>query len=378
MVARFIAGSLLLLALLVLPFVLPQHNASEAASPEEVVSLRKPAAAARAPVAAPAGMRPLSEALASADLREVWVAAAVLAATRMETPPAARDRLVGAFLEGRMDFAASFARAALASMPEGEAATFADRAPNLDRSLVLMKSAPPAVLRRFVRRCEDPAAHVEAARALSAQIRGLVPDPGLGRRAYGLLAAAGIVSEDVIEALSHRVSSDEWARAELAGLGSAALGPLGRRMASPDPAVRAAATWLVALAEGEASADRIIKVAVDGLRSDDVPDNARFGVRALSALGPRARPVAGVLLRSSDDQVVACALDVLMRTGGASAEQIAAARPALSRLAIEAADEAAIAAELRRALGEAPGARDVPAPPEALKPGQVRTAGSGN
>ncbi len=380
MLGRFLAGSLLLLSLVVAALLLLQANRSEAASgPVEAVSVRRvsappPAAARRAPAVAPA--RALDAALASDDLRAVCRAAAVLRLAGLPEPAAARDRLLDAFLDGRLDFAGPWALARLAELPPREQAALAARARNLDRSIVAMKDAPPALVRALVASAEDPSAHLEAARAVAPRIRALVADPALGRKAWALLAATDSATLDDVRSLTFRIADDEWARAEIAALGGAAVAPLVERCSSADPLLRSAAAWLLALAGGESLADTVVHAAVPGLKADDVAGNARYSIRALAALGERARPVARLLLRSHDDQAAAAALDVLRRCGGASDAEVEASRPVLERLSTSDVDESSLAAELLAAL-KARGAVDVPGAPAPLSPGQVPSSGTG-
>ena len=71
-----------------------------------------------------------------------------------------------------------------------------------------------------------------------------------------------------------------------------------------------------------ALADLIIRASVPELARDTVPGNAAFAMRALAALGERARPAVRALLKSADDQAVAAALHVLLKTGGVEAGEL--------------------------------------------------------
>jgi hypothetical protein len=366
---QFMAGGALLLALMAVPFALPERR-SAGAAPAETVSLAGPA------VSPPAGPMPGTpdQAIAAMDLRPAWRAFLGLQVFGVPTAPASRRRFVAAFFDGRLPSAAGFVRRELRNLKLSEAASIADRARCFDRALVLLAPAPEPLVRIFVERSEDPEAHLEAARAHRASLAALVGDAALGARAFALLRAAGPVPPEAMTALATRLATDVWARTAMSSAGSEAVPCLVETLGSDDPARRAAAAWLLAGLAGEVHANRIIQVAVPELGRDAVPGNAGFAIRALSALGSRARPVAAVLLRSSDDQVVAGALEILIKTGGASPEDLETARPRVERLAARAAaagDEAVIGIEVRAALTAARGAMDVPDPPAALKSSHV-------
>lgn len=373
MLGRFIAGCLLVLSLAAAPFLLPQANRTEAAAPidDEVVCLKGPGARP-----APAASRPLEQLLGSRDLRDLWTAVALLAAADRPAPPEAASRLLDAFLDGRMDFAAGWARHRLESMAPAEQVSIGSRARNLDRTLILLDRPSDALVRLFVSRAEDPAAHADAARRLAARIEPLVADPALGRRAWNLLRAARVDSTGALALLADRVGDDDWARAEVAGMGTAADRVLLDRLSSPDRRLRAAAAWLLALASPDAHAESVLRAAAAETLTDAVPGNAAFAVRALAALGDRARPLARILLRSADDQAVACGLDVLLRTGGASSQEHELAAPAIDRLVRSHGDETGLAAELRGSPGEGGGAARVAGAPDSLRAGQAPAVGN--
>ena len=366
---QFLAGSALLLALMALPFALPERRTAVAA-PAETVSL------ARASGSAPSGSVPATpdQAIASMDLRPAWRAFLGYQAIGVPVTPRARRRFVTAFFDGRLPCAAEFVRQEIRALTLSEAASIADRARCLDRALVLLAPAPDPLLRILVERAEDPEAHLEAVRAHRARLAAFVGDGALGERAFALLRAAGPVPPEAMKTLATRLAADVWARTAMASLGAEAVPCLLAALESDDPPRRAAAAWLLAGLAGEIHANRIIQVAVPELGRDDVPGNAGFAVRALAALGGRARPVAAVLLRSSDDQVVVGALEVLLKTGGAAPEDLEEARPSVERLAARsgsAGDEGVIGIEVRAALGAGRGAMDVPDPPAVLKSSHV-------
>ena len=368
---RLLAGAALLLIAASAPLAISGMSSSPAPAPPEVVSC--PAVLNTAP--GPAGV---AQALSSLDLRRAWRAFVGFRVIGIPVPESARRRFVDAYFDGRLPASARFVAIELSRLTLSEAARIADRARSLDQSLVLLRPAPVALLRIFVERAEDPEAHREVCRAQAEPLAALVADPALGERAFNLLRTAGSVPETAIRALSARLSRDSWTRAALASLGQAAAPALLASLDSDDPCRRAVAAWVLAGLGDSTHVDRIIRAAVPELARDDVSGNAAFAVRALAVLGDRARPVARALLKSADDQVVAGALQVLLKTGGAAPEDLEAARPRVERLAAraaEAGDEAAIGIETRAALGVARGAMDVAPPPESLKPSQAESSG---
>jgi hypothetical protein len=177
--------------------------------------------------------------------------------------------------------------------------------------------------------------------------------------------------------LGGRVERDAWARAALGAIGAPAVPVLLEALDSQDGRRRAAAAWVLAGVAGSAQADRILQAALPELARDSIPGNAAFAIRALAALGDRARPAVRGLLKSADDQAVAGALQVLLKTGGALPDDIEAARGRVERLAAragEAGDEAAIGIDVRASLGVALGAMPVPDPPRRLNPSQTGSA----
>jgi hypothetical protein len=364
---RFLSGAALL-ALASAPFALSNRGAAPCVAPPEIISLADPAAAGR------------PSPLADLDLRRAWRSFVGLRVLGTPCPSESTARFIDAFFDGRLPAAAGFVRAELASLDAQGAVRIADRARSFDRALVQLKPAPDALLRVLVERSEDPEAHVEATRANADGVARIVADPALGERAFGLLKTAQVVPQPALDALSGRLARDAWARAALGSLGAKAAPVLLEAIESDDAARRAAGAWVLAGIGDPAHAERIIRAAVPELARDSTPGNAAFAIRALAALGDRARPVVRALLKSADDQAVAGALQVLMKTGGADAEDLEAARSRVERLAAragEAGDEAAIGLEIRAALGVAKGAMGVPDPPEKLNPSQAGTSGRG-
>ena len=362
---RILAGAAFLGALASAPFAILGRESAPPPPPPEIVSMPP----------APSDRRP---SLSEMDLRPAWgtfVALRLLGAPRGSEDSA---RFVDAFFDGRLPAAAGFVRAELATLDAQGAARIADRARSFDRALVHLRPAPDALLRVFVERAEDPEAHVEAARVNAEGLARIVADPALGERAFALLKACGLVPGSALETLGERVARDAWARRALGSMGAAAAPVLLEALESEDAPRRAAGAWVLAGLGDPAHAERIIRAAIPELARDSVPGNAAFAVRALSALGDRARPAARLLLKSADDQAVAGALQVLLRTGGADAEDLESARSRVERLAAragEAGDEAAIGLELRAALGVARGAMLVPDPPAKLNPSHAESSG---
>ena len=348
------------------PLALTRRAPALPVQPPEIVSMPGPAAPARSP------------ALSELDLKPAW---RTFVGLRLIGAPCSREadaRFIDAFFDGRLPAAADYVRASLASLDEQGAIRIADRARSLDRALVQLRPAPASLVRVFVERTEDPDAHVEATRAQADEIARLVADPVLGWRAFALLRAAESVSPEALKGLSGRLARDSWAREALSAQGMKAIPVLLEAIDSNDPVRRAAGAWVLAGLGDPAYAERILQAAVPELARDSIPGNAAFAIRALTALGDRARPAVRVLLKSADDQAVAAALQVLMRTGGASAEELEAARSRVERLASragEAGDETSIGLELRAALAVTAGAMLVPDPPERLNPSQANTAG---
>ncbi|HEY3225587.1 MAG TPA: hypothetical protein VGK61_01165 [Planctomycetota bacterium] len=368
---RLLAGAALLLAAASAPLALSGRDSAPSPAPAEVVSCPEITTFEAGPVSA-------AEALSSLDLRRAWRAFVGFRLIGVPVPDASRRRFVDAFFQGRLPVAAGFVAVELRRLDLSEAARIADRARSLDQALILLRPAPEALLRIFVERAEDPEAHREVSRAQAEPLAALVADSALGERAFRLLRTAGPVPEAAIGALTARLSRDSWTRAALASLGQAAAPALLATLDSDDPARRAVAAWVLAGLGDPSHVDRIIRAAVPELARDGVPGNAAFAIRALAALGDRARPVTRALLKSADDQVVAGALQVLLKTGGADPEDLEAARPRVERLAAraaEAGDEAAIGIETRAALGVARGAMDVAPPPDSLKPSQAESSG---
>jgi len=368
---RLLAGAALLLVAASAPLALSGLNSPPAPAPPEIISCPAISSLAAGPVGA-------AEALSILDLHRAWRAFVGFRLIGVPVPAHSRRRFVDAFFEGRLPGAAPFVALEIARLNLSEAARIADRARSLDQALVLLRPAPASLLRIFVERAEDPDAHREACRAQGEPLAALVADPALGERAFILLRSAGSVPEPAIRALAARLARDSWTRAALASLGSASAPALIAAMDSDDPTRRAVAAWVLAGLGDASHVDRIIRAAVPELARDGVAGNAAFAVRALAALGDRARPVARALLKSADDQVVAGALQVLLKTGGAGPEDLEAARPRVERLASRAADagdEAAIGIEARAALGLARGAMDVAPPPDSLKPSQAESSG---
>lgn len=351
--SRLILGAALVAVAASAPFAVSRRDEPAPVRSTEIISY------------APA--RPFSE----LDLKSAWSACVALHFAGVPHPPEAGPRFVEAFFDGRLPEAAAFVAAEIDGLDAQRAVRIADRARSFDRALALLPSAPETLLRVFVERAEDPEAHTEAVRAHAESIARIVADPALGERAFRLLLASGAVSSGACERLTARVASDSWARKALGELGAPSIPSLLAALDAADPARRAAAAWVLAGIDGHRHAGKIIQTAHPELARDSVPGNAAFAVRALAALGEHARPAVQGLLKSDDDQVVAAAIQVLMKTGGASIEDVDAARPRIDRLVAEAADEAAIGLEVRAALGVAPGAMRVPDPPEKLNLGQV-------
>ncbi len=363
---RLITGAAIVAAFASAPFALTSREPAPRPGPAEIVSIPVLPAPRRCP------------ALAELELRPAW--GAFVACRLMPVPfsPDSGARFIDAFFDGRLPGAAAFARSELATLDAQGAVRIADRARSLDRALVLLRPAPDALLAVFVERAEDPEAHADASRANVGGLARLVADPVLGERAFSLLRAAGTVPDEALKALSARVARDSWARGALSALGAKAAHALLEALDSRDAARRAAAAWVLAGLGDPAHVERILQAALPELARDSVPGNAAFAIRALAALGDRARPAVRGLLKSGDDQAVAGALQVLMKTGGATTDDLASARSRVERLAAragEAGDEASIGLELRAALGTARGAMSVPDPPEKLKPSQTETGG---
>lgn len=350
-----------LAALASAPLTLSRREASAPARGAEVVSW--PSLAPRSAVK-----------LDTLEVNDAWRLAVACAAMGVPGPSDSGRRFVEAFFDGRLPSAAGHVRARLAELERSEAVTIADRARSFDRALVLLSPAPGALLEVFVERAEDPGAHLDVIRSNADGLARLVEHPELGERSFTLLRSAGSVPSNALKALGGRVARDAWARAALASAGPEAVPVLLESLDSADGARRAAAAWVLAGVAGSAHADRILQTALPELARDSVPGNAAFAIRALTALGERARPAVRGLLRSPDDQAVAAALQVLMKTGGARAEDLDCARARVERLASragEAGDEASIGLELRASLGVAAGAMKVPDPPETLNPSQT-------
>ncbi|HZN63443.1 MAG TPA: hypothetical protein VFC90_13645 [Planctomycetota bacterium] len=363
--SRFFFVATLLAVAASAPLALSRKEAAPAPRASEIVSMP----------GGPAARRTLS--LSDRDLGPAWSAFVAFRFLGAPCPPESGARFVNAFFDGRLPAAAGFVRTELANIDLPGAARIADRARSFDRALVLLGPAPESLLRVFVERAEDPEAHVEATRANVEVLAGLVADPALGERAFSLLKAAGGVPSRAIHALSQRVACDSWARTALGSLGTKAVPCLLEALDSSDARRRAAGAWVLAGIGDPAHAERILQAALPELARDSIPGNAAFAIRALAALGDRARPAVRVLLRSADDQAVAGALQVLMKSGGATAEDLDAARSRVERLAsraAEAGDEASIGLELRAALGVATGAMRVPDPPENLNPSQAESS----
>lgn len=363
---RLFFGAACLAALASAPLALSRREDAPRTKAPEIVSMPESPAPRRAPT------------LAELDLRTAWEISVGLGLLGVPCPPESGARFIDAFFDGRLPAAAGFVRARLATLDRREAIRISDRARSLDRALVQLRPAPGALLRVFVERSEDPDAHVEATSANAEGVARLVRDPELGERAFALLYATGGVPSSALKSLCDRVARDPWARAALASLGAKAFPVLLESLDSGDAVRRAAAAWVLAGIAGPAYAERILQTAVPELAKDSIPGNAAFAIRALTALGDRARPAVRGLLKSADDQAVAAALQVLMKTGGATAEDLEAARSRVERLAAragEAGDEASIGLELRATLGVTHGAMKVPDPPENLNPSQKPSTG---
>jgi hypothetical protein len=352
---RLFLAAALVAAIASAPFAVPRRGDPAPARSMEIVS-------------APARPAP---AFAELDLKSAWGTCVALHLAGIPHPPEAGPKFVEAFFDGRLPEAAKFVAAQIAGFDAQRSVRIADRARNLDRALSLLPSAPDTLLLVFIERAEDPLAHVEAVRAHAEAIARLVADPALGQRAFDLLVASGAVASSVCERLADRVARDAWARKGLGDLGAKSIPSLLLGLNSADPARRAASAWVLAGIDGPRHAEVILRAALPELARDSVPGNAAFAVRALSTLGDRARPAVLRLLKSDDDQVVAAAIQVLMKTGGANIEDVNAARPRVDRLAAGSSDEASIALEVRAALGVTPGALKVPDPPEKLNVGQT-------
>jgi hypothetical protein len=177
-------------------------------------------------------------------------------------------------------------------------------------------------------------------------------DPRVRRAAFDELAAAGSVPSEAAPILASHLD-EEYAREGLLAVGAPAAESLVKALGSPSPLIRAAAAYTLARLAPIAWRDEIVPVAIRALGADDCTGNARLGVQALVAVGPAVRPSMRALVESEDDQVVACAIAVLARTGGASASQVRRAEIPLRRLALQwpGCDEAEAAVEAYRALG---------------------------
>jgi hypothetical protein len=358
----FIAGAIVA-ALVSAPLAVAPRRAEAPPSAPETVSMPDLVPVKKAPT------------LSEMDLRPAWAACVALSLAGRPVPSGAGDRFVEAFFDGRLPAAAPFVRRTLSAIEAPEAAKLASRARAFDRSLVALRPAPSALLRVFVERVEDAEAHLEATRANVEGITALVSDPAIGERAFGLLLAAGVVTPPALRILGEKVAQDPWVRRALGSLGERSVPVLLEALDSADARRRAAAAWVLA-GLGPEHADRILQTVLPDLARDAVSGNAGFAVRALTALGERARPAVRGLLKSGDDQAVAAALQVLMRTGGATAAELEDARPRVERLAAragEAGDEASIGIELRTSLGVAP----VADPPARLNPSQTGSSAPG-
>jgi len=285
---QVLAGSALLLALMALPFALPERRTAVAA-PAETVSLARASAPSDSVPGTP------EQAIASMDLRPAWRAFLGFQAIGVPVTPRARRRFVTAFFDGRLPCAAEFVRQEIRALTLSEAASIADRARCLDRALVLLAPAPDPLLRILVERAEDPEAHLEAVRAHRARLAAFVEDGALGERAFALLRAAGPVPPEAMKTLATRLAADVWARTAMASLGAEAVPCLLAALDSDDPPRRAAAAWLLAGLAGEIHANRIIQVAVPELGRDDVPGNAGFAGRPRRP-GPARRRRAPAIL----------------------------------------------------------------------------------
>ncbi|HEU4333045.1 MAG TPA: hypothetical protein VFT32_01000, partial [Candidatus Eisenbacteria bacterium] len=357
-------GAAILAALTSAPLAISRREAAPRATPPEIVSLASTSSRA---VSFP-----------DLDVKSAWEAHVGLHLSGAPVPRGAEARFIDAFFDGRLPAAAGFVRSALAKVDAPRAARIADKARSFDRALIQLSPAPEPLLRAFVERAEDPDAHVEATRANAEEIARLVADPALGERAFDLLRATQAIPATALQALSRRVARDAWARAGLGALGPKAVPALLEALDSDDGVRRAAGAWVLAVIGDPAHVERILQAALPELARDEISGNAAFAIRALTALGERARPAVRGLLKSADDQALAGALQVLMKTGGASAVELDAARSRVERLAAragEAGDEAAIGLELRAALAVTAGAMTVPDPPEKLNPSQTESSG---
>ena len=177
-------------------------------------------------------------------------------------------------------------------------------------------------------------------------------DPRVRRAAFDELAASGAVPAEAAPLLAAHVD-EEYAREGLLSVGAPSAAPLVKALGSPSPSIRAAAAYTLARLAPIAWRDEIVPVAVRSLTADDCGGNARLGVLTLIAIGSAVRAEMRQLVESDDDQVVACAVAVLARTGGVSASHVRRAEIPLRRLALQwpGGDEAEAAVEAYRALG---------------------------